>query len=358
MVGCRKACGNTPRYNDILTAFGILTTWILPAIALISNLPFENGPEEEGNETSIVSRHPRRLIPRTYFFEPLVNWMGSPQTTMASTLNNIHLLNASTKAVMSKDSEVKLLYRDVYTVLCGINQYEHLDYRPTSYDDAETCLHLPDLQRRTDRALIIGLLCPLYNRERNPINLRYYLRDILRHDTSSTEAPKDEKIGTKTIRPETAEQEGVEDITKASNAGDEKPAPSIEQAENTAPDRFLSDTALDQTQVLITYLAHHLRMLRRRGMYPLTISMFWFIVAFGVGLYSCFRSLGDYTTAHSLGLGLLLSFLPTQVLLSVADRNPNGTERCKVRTRHIWSRFALDIVLIFECLGAHTTLVI
>jgi hypothetical protein len=322
-----------------------LTTWILPAIALVSNLPFENGPEEE-DETSIVSRHPRRLIPRTYFFEPLINWMGSPQTTMASTLNNIHLLNASTKAVVSKDSEVKLLYRDVYTVLCGINQYEHVDYRPTSYDDAEARLPLPDLQRRTDRALIVGLLCPLYNRERNLINLRYYLRDVLRRETSSKETPKNESIGTDTTQPKKAEQEGVDNITKASNVEDERPASSIEHADDTATDQFLSDTALDQTQVLITYLAHHLRMLRRRGMYPLIISMFWFIVAFAVGLYSCFRSLGDYTTAHSLGLGLLLSFLPTQVLLSVADRNPNGTERCKVRTgirkRHIMVSFYFE----------------
>jgi len=55
----------------------------------------------------------------------------------------------------------------------------------------------------------------------------------------------------------------------------------------------------------------------------------WFFVSFCVGLYSCFQNLGDYTTAHSLALGLLLSWLPVLVLMSIADRNPNGSDRCK-----------------------------
>jgi hypothetical protein len=94
--------------------------------------------------------------------------------------------------------------------------------------------------------------------------------------------------------------------------------------------KVLHERQLRHLVVLLSNLAHQLRALRQRGLYPLTISTVWFFVSFCVGLYSCFQNLGDYTTAHSLALGLLLSWLPVLVLMSIADRNPNGSDKCKV----------------------------
>src|SRR2546421_2075519 len=38
--GCVEICGSGPNPRDTLTAFQILTTWVLPAIALLAQLPY------------------------------------------------------------------------------------------------------------------------------------------------------------------------------------------------------------------------------------------------------------------------------------------------------------------------------
>lgn len=69
--------------------------------------------------------------------------------------------------------------------------------------------------------------------------------------------------------------------------------------------RHISGKDLDEgdikdTRVLLSNLAHQLRMLRRRGVYPQSINVLWFLVAFVISLVTAFADLGDNTTAHSL----------------------------------------------------------
>jgi hypothetical protein len=70
-------------------------------------------------------------------------------------------------------------------------------------------------------------------------------------------------------------------------------------------------------------------MLRRRGVYPSFVSIFLFFIAYAVSLILAFASVGERTTAHSLALGILLSWLPLMVLFTILDRNPVSADRSK-----------------------------
>jgi hypothetical protein len=59
-------------------------------------------------------------------------------------------------------------------------------------------------------------------------------------------------------------------------------------------------------------------------------NMFWFVIAFAIALVLAFGNLGDNTTAHSLGLGLGLVWLPALVFMTIVDRNPVSPIRCRV----------------------------
>jgi hypothetical protein len=85
-----------------------------------------------------------------------------------------------------------------------------------------------------------------------------------------------------------------------------------------------------ETAVLLANLANQLRMLRSRGVYPMILSVLWFLLSYGVSLGLAFGDLGDNTTAHSLALGLLLSWLPALVCATMIDRNPVAPVRCRV----------------------------
>ena len=84
------------------------------------------------------------------------------------------------------------------------------------------------------------------------------------------------------------------------------------------------------SDAILRQLAHQLRMLRRRAVWPLVASSIWFAIASAISIEVAFGDLGDNTTAHSLALGLLLSWLPIMVLASVVDRNAISSTRCKV----------------------------
>jgi hypothetical protein len=326
MIGCLKACDSKPHYYDQQTALNILTTWVLPIIALLSNLPFETGrhhnldEDEHGATTKegVLTKLRRRdanFIPRTNFFEPLVNWIGSPQAALAGTLFSIHLLNRATAMVRAEErfhiaqadadkeadigfeatarlkadrKDQMMALRNVLFVVCCVGQYEFLSPDDRKHADLESHPFTKELskEKRRNRALLLGLLAPLCNlNEEPPPGLVILLRDSM--------------------------------ISEHGN----------EQISWTFEDL---DRVVRLTRALLPLLAHHLHLLRRRGMYPLTISLGWFIVAFAVGIYQSFRQVGDYTTAHSLAIGLLLSWVPVLVLMSIADRNPNGVERCTV----------------------------
>lgn len=80
---------------------------------------------------------------------------------------------------------------------------------------------------------------------------------------------------------------------------------------------------------LLQEMAFQLRMLRRRGVYPAFISIFVFFVAYAVSLVLAFGGLGDRATAHSLALGILVSWLPLMLLFAILDRNPVSADRSK-----------------------------
>lgn len=84
------------------------------------------------------------------------------------------------------------------------------------------------------------------------------------------------------------------------------------------------------SRVLISNLAFQLRCNRRRGVFPVLINVTWFMVAFAFSLVTAFASLGDNTTAHSLALGIFVSWLPVLVCSTVTDRNPTASVRCRV----------------------------
>ena len=54
-----------------------------------------------------------------------------------------------------------------------------------------------------------------------------------------------------------------------------------------------------------------------------------FLVAFGVSVWLAFADLGQWVTAHSLALGLLMGWLPMVVMFSIVDRNPVSGVRSK-----------------------------
>ncbi|KAH7124585.1 hypothetical protein EDB81DRAFT_911484 [Dactylonectria macrodidyma] len=96
--------------------------------------------------------------------------------------------------------------------------------------------------------------------------------------------------------------------------------------------------ARSKTRELLQQMAFQLRMLRRRGVYPTFASIFVFFVAFGVSLVFAFADVGERTTAHSLALGILVSWLPLMVMFTILDRNPMSADRTKILiVRWLWN---------------------
>jgi len=53
-TGCEGLCKIQPEYNDADEAFQILTTWVLPILALFSNLPFESLSKKKKRSTPLL----------------------------------------------------------------------------------------------------------------------------------------------------------------------------------------------------------------------------------------------------------------------------------------------------------------
>ncbi|KAK4042210.1 hypothetical protein C8A01DRAFT_14161 [Parachaetomium inaequale] len=104
-----------------------------------------------------------------------------------------------------------------------------------------------------------------------------------------------------------------------------------------------SQQAALRARELLAALAFQLRMHRRRGTYPAGINIVVFLVAFGVSVWLAFADLGQWVTAHSLALGLLMNWLPTLVMFSIVDRNPVSAVRSKILVeRWLWNVEALE----------------
>ena len=99
------------------------------------------------------------------------------------------------------------------------------------------------------------------------------------------------------------------------------------------------------SRVLISHLAFQLRCNRRRGVFPVLINVTWFMVAFAFSLVTAFADIGDNTTAHSLALGIFVSWLPVLVCSTVTDRNPTASTRCRV----LINRWLYNNEAIYTC---------
>ena len=100
------------------------------------------------------------------------------------------------------------------------------------------------------------------------------------------------------------------------------------------------------SRVLIANLAFQLRCNRRRGVFPVLINVTWFMVAFAFSLVTAFSDLGGNATAHSLALGIFVSWLPVLVCSTVTDRNPTASTRCRV----LINRWLYNNEAIYTCL--------
>ncbi len=63
------------------------------------------------------------------------------------------------------------------------------------------------------------------------------------------------------------------------------------------------------------------------------------MIALAISIYGAFGELGNNETAHALGIGLLLSWLPILVLSSITDRNPVAADEIRQQLNNL-----LDLV--------------
>lgn len=231
---CKILCNNRIGFRDVWDSFNILTTWILPLLALLSCLPYESAKDGKWRKS----------------FLSVVNWIGSPQTALTSTLFNIHMTYRCLRR--SENIDAGRQYRAAYYVLSCLNQYEY----PTLYINGVVS---HELQDRRNQVLLFGLFRPLSGSRSSST----------RASTTSPLSPIDQK---------------------------------------------------ELTGDLLLELAYQLRVLRRRGVYPILITVVWFLLAFCLSLVFAFGNLGDNSTAHSLALGLILIWLPVLVTAAAVDR--------------------------------------
>lgn len=98
----------------------------------------------------------------------------------------------------------------------------------------------------------------------------------------------------------------------------------------------------DRTNSLIRTreeLARVVRVGRKKGVIQVFLSQALFVVALAISIYGAFNEIGSNQTAHELGIGLLLSWLPVLVLSSTTDRNPVAADEIRQQLNNL-----LDLV--------------
>ncbi|KAG9244386.1 hypothetical protein BJ878DRAFT_506442 [Calycina marina] len=155
--GCKLMCnGNVPDPNDVFTALSVLTTWVLPSVALFSNLPYEALSKKKIRKT----------------FEAFTSWIGSPQTALTTTLFNIHVMRRC-QIMSKKEPQTELNYRDVLYILSCVGQYEYRTF------GTRRSTVISNIRDRRDRALVYGILTPLENtNERDVIYTRVIAQNL------------------------------------------------------------------------------------------------------------------------------------------------------------------------------------
>jgi len=198
----------------------------------------------------------------------LAAWLGSPAATLAATLWNLHIIKCCAKA-SSRAPRDGPDYKDVYYVLSCLNQYEY----PLNGHLDPNAEEVPDP-----------------NVEKPPEYMKYTVKRM---------RDRDKALFYGLCRPLRA-------------------------------DLPMNDRTRAESLWMIHELAFQLRMSRRRAVWPLSLSIIWFYVAFIISVVVAFKDLGDNTTAHSLALGLFLSWLPSVLIVTIVDRNPVVGTRCKI----------------------------
>lgn len=85
--------------------------------------------------------------------------------------------------------------------------------------------------------------------------------------------------------------------------------------------------ATELTTMLLTTIAHQLRMFRRRAVMPTMASLGTFLIAFIFSVVLSFAQVGEHTKVDLLVLGLLFTWLPVLVIFTIVDRNPISSDR-------------------------------
>lgn len=248
--GCKNLCGSPIEWyltqNPPTQSFNIAVNWILPILALVACLPFDSL-----HRSAPGSRwHDGRILTT---LKAILNWLGSPPTSLTATLWNIYQIRQCSYFTYSPGGSHDQASRRLehskttsYYILSCINQFE------VPFNEAERDGFV--------RVLTYGLFKPLDNEPRG----------------------------------------------SQGSAGEE-----------------VARQAVLYTRELREALAFQLRMYRRRGTYPAAINICVFLGAFAISIGLAFADdLGEYTTAHSLALGLLVSWLPVLVMFCIVDRNP------------------------------------
>jgi hypothetical protein len=86
------------------------------------------------------------------------------------------------------------------------------------------------------------------------------------------------------------------------------------------------DPDVELSEQLLLALAFELRMLRRRGVIPMLVNLWTFLVAFIFSVVLAFAELDGGSNAFSLAFGLLVTWIPLLLVFTIVDRNPISSD--------------------------------
>lgn len=274
--GCKALCGTGNDWywiSDISLTLGIVSTWVIPIIALLAVLPFDPSryrPRDCKQPTWPVACTVLRTLGQ------LCNWLGSPQTVLTAIFFNIYQMKMCLCAARLRPMRLSFRRRGREFHRAIPDQNEQTSTTKTQ-----------GLQLRTDA---------------------FYLLSCI----SQFELPNDKE----------AFYDGL-------LYGLLKPLlPSANRETSGPPSRTVK--AEEWTTEILDAVARQMKYSRRRGIWATFISILLFFIAYAVSVTLAFSNdLGDRTTTHSLAYGILISWLPLLVLYAIVDRNPNCADRTR-----------------------------
>lgn len=130
LIGCLKICGKRTDRVTTRSALEMVATWIFP-LAIVFNLPYDSLHQKKRRGT----------------IQTVLNWAGSPQTTLTHTIWNVRQIRHCHRKAKSGNH----LDKDAYYVLSCLGQFELPHYREKAKND------------KFYNALAYGLFRPLSN---------------------------------------------------------------------------------------------------------------------------------------------------------------------------------------------------